>query len=262
MARCKGEPKYRRLGWLGLAALFLGLLLAGCAPAESCAAAPTPGAALRVLFIGNSYTQVNDLPQIFTRLACSGRRVVQTGLAAGGGWTLEQHAAAAQTLQKLQSQPWDLVILQEQSEIPAFEQNRRVSMYPAARQLVAKIRAQGANPLFLVTWAHRSGAPEYGIPNYAEMQARINAGYLGIAGELGVLTVPVGEAWSRVRGQPGAPELWDQDGSHPSPAGTYLAACVLYATIYRQSPLGLTFTAGLPPETARLLQSTAAAVAY
>jgi len=55
-------------------------------------------------------------------------------------------------------------------------------------------------------------------------------------------------------------DLWQDDGSHPTEQGTYLAACVFYSVIFHQSPEGLTFTAQLPSETAQLLQKSAAHV--
>jgi hypothetical protein len=38
---------------------------------------------------------------------------------------------------------------------------------------------------------------------------------------------------------PGHPDLYDADGSHPSIAGSYLAACVLFATLFGESPAGI-----------------------
>jgi hypothetical protein len=51
--------------------------------------------------------------------------------------------------------------------------------------------------------------------------------------------------------------LWQADGSHPSPAGTYLAACVLYARIFDASPVGVADTGGLSPDVAQALQVAA-----
>lgn len=79
-----------------------------------------PETCMRVLFIGNSYTFVNDLPGTFAELAQSGGHTVQTGMLALGGWTLADHVNAHETLDTLKSAKWGFVVLQEQSEIPAF----------------------------------------------------------------------------------------------------------------------------------------------
>ncbi len=240
--------------WLLLCLIVLALLT-GCAPQARCS--QSPANTLRVLFIGNSYTQVNDLPATFARLACAGGHNVETAMAAEGGWTLADHAASSRTLELLAGQKWDVVVLQEQSEIPAVPTARAQVMFPAARQLVAKISAVGAKPLFFMTWGHRDGLPAYGSPDYSDMQARLYAGYMSVAGDLHAPVAPVGYAWQKAVLQYRL-DLWQADGSHPSEAGTYLAACVFYAAIFQQSPQGLAYQAGISPGTAQILQALAA----
>jgi len=235
----------------------LGLLVfAGQTPANS-NNIPGKGSTSSILFIGNSYIFVNDLPTMFAALAKAGGHKVETGIAAKGGWTLSAHAGSAETLNKLKSAKWDFVILQEQSQIPSIEQYRAGSMYPAARSLVRQIKAIGATPIFFLTWAHRDGWPEKGLNDYESMQFQINQGYLVIAQELGVPVAPVGYAWLTARRHNPQLELWQRDGSHPNEQGTYLAACVFYASLYRESPEGLTYLAHLPKEIARELQAIA-----
>ncbi|MGA2112883.1 MAG: DUF4886 domain-containing protein [Anaerolineales bacterium] len=179
-------------------------------------------------------------------------------MAAESGWTFADHVHSTQTLEKLPSSRWDFVVLQEQSEIPALEQTRTASMYPAARLLVHQIERAGATPIFFVTWAHRDGLPEDGLPNYESMQLQIDQGYLGIAAELDHPVAPVVYAWSAVTSQDPALGLWQTDGSHPTELGTYLAACVFYAVIFRQSPVGLSYLGHLSKGQAQLLQAAAA----
>ncbi len=225
-----------------------------CAPAASCESR----SCLRILFVGNSYTYVNDLPAVFAGLAKVGGHQVETGMATQGGWTLSQHASSSDTLDKIKSAKWNYVVLQEQSEIPAFPQIRTQEMYPAARQLAGQIEAVGATPLFFITWAHRDGLPDNDLSNYEVMQSQIDQGYLLIAQELSAPVAPVGMAWSRARRQNPQLDLWQADGSHPTQEGTYLTACVFYSVMFNQSPEGLTYLGGLPKETAQSLQAIAA----
>jgi hypothetical protein len=211
-----------------------------------------------VLFIGNSYTSVNDLPDTFADLAWAGGHRVQTTALDEGGWTLQEHLAAAETATTLDAQHWDVVVLQEQSEIPSLAIDRADLMDPAASQLVALIRARDAQPLFYLTFAHQDGWPEEGLPDYQSMQSAIDDGYLQIAGQLGVGVAPVGAAWQAVVDGPSPPDLWQSDGSHPTVAGTYLAACVFYAAVFRASPVGLGDDGGLSPSEAHALQAAAA----
>jgi len=223
---------------------------------------PDPGrssACTRVLFVGNSYTMVNDLPSVFAGLARSGGHRVEVGTAAEGGWSLADHAGSSATAAKLGSANWDIVVLQEQSQIPSIEQLRQAQMYPAALRLIGAIRNQGARPMFFLTWARRDGWPENGMPDYASMQSAIDDGYLAIAADQRASVAPVGEAWSALLGQETPAALWQDDGSHPTEAGTYLAACVFYATIFRESPAGLGYHSSLSADEAAKIQEVAAA---
>jgi hypothetical protein len=245
-----------------LAALFACLVLIlplGCAPASAAGCGSAAGAACtRVLFIGNSYTYVNDLPAMVAELARAGGRAIQTGMAAEGGLTLADQVKSSATQAKLGSTAWDIVVLQEQSQIPAVAQFRTDQMYPAARDLIRTIRVSHARPMFFLTWAHRDGWPENGLPDYTRMQTAIDDGYLALAGELGVAVAPVGIAWATVVSRNAQAGLWQDDGSHPTIAGTYLAACVFFAAIFHQSPIGLAYHAGLADEVTAALQQVAA----
>ena len=250
----------KRTKYLKHILLLLAILIAvgGCAHKAPCS--DNSGVSTRVLFIGNSYTYVNDLPCVFTQLACSGGHLVETGMLAPGGWTLAEHVNDSSTQTELAAKQWDYVVLQEQSIVPALEQSRIQYMYPAARTLVRMIRDDGAEPMFFMTWGHRDGVTDFGINDYAIMQKQLATGYLTIADELGVPVAPVGSAWEQVRQQSPAIDLWQSDGSHPTVDGTYLAACVFYAAIFNESPQGLSYTAQIPADTAKALQSIAASV--
>jgi hypothetical protein len=229
----------------------------GCSPTLKCDPSQGTEVCSRILFIGNSYTYTNDLPGVFTKLANSGGYRVETGMAAQGGWSLADHVNSTDTLNQINSSKWKYVVLQDQSEIPAIENSRSASMYPAARTLVSKIEGAGAIPIFFITWAHRDGLPNYGLQDYQNMQFQIDIGYMRIAQELSAPMAPVGYAWLLAQGQNSKLNLWQPDGSHPTEQGTYLAACVFYAVIFRQTPKGLTYQAGLSSETAAFLQQIA-----
>src|SRR6266498_2011890 len=166
-----------------LSLLVLVFVLCSCSSFGNCSNAQDTSCT-RVLFIGNSYTFVNDLPATFAKLAKSGGHKVEVGMAAQGGWTFANHIQSPETLDQLKSGTWNFVVLQEQSQIPSVEQSRTHGMYPAARELVREIREVGATPIFFLTWARRQGWPENGMMNYESLQAQINAGYFGIAQEL------------------------------------------------------------------------------
>ena len=210
-----------------------------------------------MLFIGNSHTSVNDLPKTFAALVRSGGGAVETAMIAPGGAFLADRAASPEVAATIAGTPWTAVVLQEQSQVPAVPAARDTQMAPAAASLVAAIRADVAQPYLLETWGHRDGWPEQGMDR-AAIQAAINASYRDVAARSAVIVVPAGEAWTRAAREAPGIALWQQDGSHPTVAGTYLAACVLYATLTGRSPEGLTETGGLPAAEAAVLQRIAA----
>ncbi len=212
----------------------------------------------RVLFIGDSLTFVNDLPATFADLAWAGGHRVDTRTLASSGETLAGHVADTTTASTIRSEHWNTVVLQDQSENPSLAYYRQSEMYPAATRLVAIIRQDDAQPLLFLTWAHQTGWPQADLSDYTTMQAAVDQGYRGIAAELDVPMAPIGEAWQSVVSHDKDAALWQSDGVHPTLAGTYLAACVFYATIFEQSPVGLSYHGGIPDSAAADLQQAAA----
>ena len=193
---------------------------------------------IRVLFIGNSYTYFNNLPELLTRLAEYGNQdPVETRMVAPGGLRLEDHWEKGEALKALHDGKWDYVVLQDQSTLGIdFYLNGTLHVTsdavfrPFAEKWSAEIRKQGATPLYYLTWA-RKATPED--------QAALNYAYVSAARKTGSRIAPVGIAWGNVRHNHPSINLYYKDGSHPSPAGSYLAACTFYAAIFHHTPVGL-----------------------
>jgi len=183
---------------------------------------------LDVLFIGNSYTYGNDLPGIIEAMAAAGGgRKIAAERSVHGGFTLQKHFEKGEGVEKIRSKRWDVVVLQEQSQMPCV--NPKL-MHQFARKLHAEIAKQHAETVFFLTWARQH------IP---EMQQGLNDGYFKIAKELDAKVAPVGVAWKNALAADGKLVLHRADKSHPNSAGSYLAACVFYATLLESSPVGL-----------------------
>jgi hypothetical protein len=254
----RGDKMNRKKGMLliiGLILAVMPLLFRGIRYSpESALTGTSP---VRILFIGNSLTFQNNLPEVFAELAQSGGYDVEVDMSAYGGWTLSDHAASPLTRDKIELK-WDFVILQEQSVIPCMASEREQYMYPAVRTLYSMITDKGSTPILFMTWGRRNGFPDAGYSTFNKMQAEIYSGYMAIGDELDILVAPVGSAWLRALEKDVQLNLWETDGIHPSREGTYLSACVFYTTIFRQSPEGLLYTAGLSEEIAQVLQAAAA----
>lgn len=209
-----------------------------------------PGAyekeALRVLFIGNSYTYFNNLPEIFSQLAKAGhQKKIIYGMQAPGGVRLKDHWNRPETRTALSTNKWDYVVLQDQSSLGTnfyFEGKPRISsdqlFHTYALDFTKAIRDAGAIPVFYLTWAKKK------VP---EDQAALTAAYMRATRETKSIVAPAGIAWADIEKNDPAINLFYRDGSHPSPAGTYLNACVFYATIFGRSPVGLPSRISGPP---------------
>ncbi len=226
-----------------IVAIFINVLLAVSALAQ---VAPPSEKPLRVLFIGNSYTYFNNLPEMFAKLAQAGlQKPVIYEMQAPGGVRLKDHWDRAETRKALEEQKWDYVVLQDQSLLGTnyyYEGKPRIPsdelFHTYALQFVKAIREAGAIPVFYLTWARKV------VP---EDQAALTSAYMRAAKETKSIVAPVGIAWADVESKYPAINLFYQDGSHPSSAGTYLNACVFYATLFGRSPAGLPSQISGPP---------------
>jgi hypothetical protein len=142
----------------------------------------------------------------------------------------------------MENKDWDFVILQERSGIPAMAEERDSVMFPQVRIFNEQIQIKGGEPILFMTWGNKDGLQRAGHDSYEAMQSEIASAYLAIGEELGVRVAPVGIAWQHVLEQEPQLELWGIDGIHPSLEGSFLAANVIYATIFNESPLGLPFS--------------------
>ncbi|MBN1296361.1 hypothetical protein JXA80_06245 [bacterium] len=222
-----------------------------------------------VLFLGNSYTAGNNLPQIFTDLAASGDKEVETDMNTPGGCTLFQHSQSTTSLDMIAEGGWDFVVLQEQSQYPTIDYYRETYMYPGARVLDQHIQAVCAETLLFMTWGREYGGKQvingHASPPFVDFYAMQNAlriAYYGIALELTARVAPVGMAWQTAMTLNHSVDLWADDHSHPTYQGSYLAACVLYAVIFNETPEGLAFTGSLSAEQAAFLQYAAARTVF
>ena len=216
----------------------------------------------KVLFLGNSYTNFNQLPVLIDNLAQAAGNDLVFDQNTPGGHQLWQHASNATTLAKINAEDWDYVVIQAQSQEPSFPPAQvAANTYPYADTLNQQIKSNNpcTEPMFYMTWGRKNGdasncANYPPICTYEGMQQRLKESYMQMAADNDASVSPVGVAWKAVRDSFPNIELYNADESHPSLAGSYLAACVFYASIFRETALGNTFTSSLDSLTAYRLQ--------
>ena len=216
---------------------------------------------ISVLFIGNSYTYVNDLPSLLNSLTIAKGDKLTVDSQTQGGATFNVHSANANTYTKIHSKPWDYVVVQGQSQEVSFSDSQvNTQSLPYLKKIADSVySAKFCTDLMLfMTWGYENGDSQWQpISTYEGMQSRLRNGYQRIADSVQASVSPVGMAWKYVRENYPAINLYAGDGSHPSLEGSYLAACTFYASLYRKSPVGANFYGSLPQTTAEQLQLAA-----
>ncbi len=205
----------------------------------------------RVLFIGNSYTRFNDLPNVVRRIADSvaGGPRFRVWSVSHPGWDLSRHWRSRATRRVLAHGGYTHVVLQGHS-LSAVGVGRGFD--EPVRLFDGEIERIGARTVLYETWARRPGSGIYRRLDEASsalaMQARITSLYSDAASAIGADVAPVGRAFLTANGRIDPRVLYRPDGSHPTIPGTYLAALVMYATIAHIDPRRATYR---PVEVAR-----------
>ncbi len=221
---------------------------------------------LRVLLVGNSYTFYHDLPALLARMGEAAARAsrgphLDTTAVTVGGASLRAHWDADDAPTRLRTMPWDAVVLQGQSVEPVlnFSEFRSYGLRFAALATERNVRT-----VWFATWPRRAGDALYAQPwsggSPEVFGARLHTAYAQVAEAAMGTLAPVGQAWlAALEARPGA-ALYDPDGSHPSPAGTWLTACVLYRALTGTPAPAETESAavGLDPAEVRALRGLAA----
>jgi hypothetical protein len=216
---------------------------------------PEPARALRVLFVGNSLTYVNDLPEIVAAMAAAAGEVPPVCRAVvGPGFSLEDHWNQGEASRTIAKQPWDFVILQQG---PSASADGRALLLRFARKFADAIRRAGAKPSLYMVWPAEARRQDFGgVADAYRLAAR----------DIGAALFPAGEAWRIAAKTVPSVGLYARDGMHPSAAGSYVAGTVIFAGLYGRPPTGLPARLALPsgeivevpPEAARPLQEAAA----
>ncbi len=222
-----------------------------------------------VLFLGNSYTYVNDLPTILSGLANSNEHTLVKDQNTPGGYRLMNHANSTTSMDKIRKGSWDFVVLQAQSQEPSWPINQiEVEVFPYAKILSDTIKKYNpcAEILFFETWGRKNGDQQNcqswpPVCSFEGMNDRLLAGYYMMTEQNEASISPIGIAWrvAREDGIMDEIDLFSSDGSHPSPYGSYLSACVMYYSIFKE-PIHSSFYNGLEEDKALYLQSVANSV--
>lgn len=204
-----------------------------------------------MLFVGNSFTEVQGGIETHLRLlagSMSRPRDLTVNRASQGGATLQVLRQVPAVLQAIRAGTHDIVVLQD--DIPEYGGPSVDPFKEQVRWFTPEIRAHNGRPVLFMAWA-------YERLNWVTL-ATIAQLHREIGVELGLAVAPVGLAFQASTAERPTLDMLGGDDEHQSLAGMYLAACVVYATIFRESPEGASwFPSGISPDQAAFLQRVA-----
>lgn len=248
------------------ATLLLALLLAPLSPHAQAKlkhmdAGPPPES---ILWVGNSFFYYNNsMHNHFGRLVASAGTKSRSTSATISGSGLDWHDIESLLRpnglgrysfvgdNEIRFNPpgrqYDTTIMMDCSQCPIHPQLQG-AFHDTVRKYSEALRRAGVRPVLFMSWAYK---------DKPEMTAQLAEQYTRAGNDNNALVIPAGLAFARAIAKRPDIELYVADKRHPSMTGTYLAACTAYATLYRKSPVGLSYTAGLSPDLAALLQAAA-----
>lgn len=142
---------------------------------------------------------------------------------------------------------FDVAIMMDCSQCPIHPQLKSVFTEFAKKGSDAA-RKNGAKPVFFMSWAYA---------DKPEMTAQLAEAYTLAGNENDALVIPAGLAFAQSVAKRPELNLYAPDKRHPSLLGTYLSAATVYASLYRETPVGNAYIAGIDADTARFLQTIA-----
>lgn len=212
-----------------------------CGVLAGAAAAPP---VTRILFIGNSLTVANDLPKTLATMASAADIALTYRVVAYPDYSLEDHWARGDAARAIASEHWSFVVLQQG---PSALPESRVLLRDDTKRFAALASRAGARTALFMVW------PSIGRNSDFD---DVHESYRLAAADVRGVFVPAGDAWREVwRRQPRA-ALYGPDGFHPTPFGSYVAAAMMFATLFERSPAGLP-APGLTPADAAAAQRAA-----
>lgn len=192
----------------------------------------------RILFIGNSFTEYNNMPRrLFEPICKKAGYTVVVDAVTRGSYILESFANASDAYGErvdryLREKEYDAVIIQEQSHRPISDY---ASFERGVKALAKKVSANGADLFLYETWGYKAG--HGGLPSYGgstrKMAEKLQTAYAKAAKAVGAKVIPAGAAMLDVyTNHKSKIELYEPDLYHPSNTGSVLVAYTAFETIF------------------------------
>lgn len=227
----------------------------------------------RILFIGNSFTFFNNMPDMVKAFGDSAGRPIITGMHAPGGVSVGDIAQGTMAhmnnpalFSLIRSRKWDFAVIQD-------NQGRFVrdsAVFPATSlvmqghlNIMDSVKANNScvKIILFAGWAWKAGMPPFGNTGIETIQ-RILVNYRVLNDTMKETIAPIGEAWIKAVNYLPSVNLWDPDDAHPGYPGSYLTAAVIFSTIFNLPSAGVDYNGTLLPAVAGTLRSYSDSVLF
>lgn len=224
---------------------------------------PAPSYDTKILFVGNSLTFFNDMPDMVQQMANNAGKDVLVDEATVAGIALRHLVNNEMVIEKINSQAWNYVVLQS-DDITAFPDMYDIEI-DVLNTFADYILSNNSSSeiIYKMVWGLRNGVTveelngEIVYYSYEEYMDKIYDGTLYVANQVGLAISPVGWTWKKVRQEHPDIELFGSDNAHPSYNGSYLTAAVHYASIFKESCINNSFNGDLTSVEAMILRTAA-----
>jgi hypothetical protein len=138
---------------------------------------------------------------------------------------------------KYDPENYELAVMMDCSQCPIHEDRKDLFNYYVDKH-TQTLRKNGVEPTLLMTWAYK---------DKPDMINGLSSAYIAAGNRNKIMVFPVGLAFQLAEQEISEIDLYTQDKRHPSKAGTYLMAAVIYSSVYNASPIGNSYDYGLDP---------------
>lgn len=199
----------------------------------SCSARSSPK---EILFIGHSYFFCNDLPGLVEAIATGENKKVAVLDSSYANFTIVRHLSDKQTQKHLIERKWDTAIFTDFPGYMMADDRVEREILPSWIEFKEKLNMLGIDEIYVMdNWAYRTGmVSTVYYRTYETMQPKMTENYARTAETAEIPLIPVGSAWLEFYHRHSDFKLWTADGIHPSPTGSYLAACVIYCSLFHE----------------------------
>lgn len=220
----------------------------------------------KVLFLGNSYTYFNNLPQLVHDIALSTGDTLLFDSYAPGGYRLGDHFNDVNSQNKIKIGGWDYVVIQGQSQEPITRSSQFINAGAALHKTIKEYNPCAVTMPYM-TWGRKNGDINncFDFPvmcTYAGMDSALKSQYLHLTSVINGEVSPVSVVWNYLRKHQPQIELYDPDESHPSAIGSYAAACCFYTCIFKKDPTLITFHSGVEQSVANSIKQAVKTEVY